>query len=189
MILTGERGSGRSSFVNNLLRSRLSMNRLPVNHLLTPVQLQMDVKEKLALLDKKQKFLGGAKRSQQKHAFFLHNIHLASKSCDVERRNDRTGVSLSHSDSPLLELLRYMLSHKRLTDFSRSYEYLLISKFVVTSTPADYWRLPVKFTRGICRLPFLPPSDECLHNIFSKNMEPWLEAFPLGDVAQTANVC
>lgn len=190
VILTGERGTGRTSFVNNLLRSRLSMNRLAVNHLLTPVQLQLDIKESLAQMEKKSghRFLGGGKRPQQKHAFFLDDVHLASTPVEP---NPSTSAEFSLppcSRSPLLELIRYMLGHRKLTDFARTYEHLLVSKFVAMSTPGDYWRLPVRFTRGLCRVPFLPPSDECLHRIFARSINVWLEGFPLRDVAQVSNV-
>lgn len=169
------------------------MNRVAVNHLLTPLQLQLDIKESLAQMEKKSghRFLGGGKRLQQKHAFFLDDVHLASTPCTVEI-NPFTSAEFSLppcSDSPLLELIRYMLDHRKLTDFARTYEHLLASKFVAMSTPEDYWRLPVRFTRGLCRVPFLPPSDACLHRIFAHSIKPWLEAFPLGDVAQVSNVC
>jgi hypothetical protein len=185
VILIGERGSGRTSFVNNLLRNRLSMNRLAVSHLLTPLQLQRDIKEKLAQLEKKSghRFLGGGRRLQQKHAFFLDDIHLASTA------GTAGCAPPSSAHSPLLELIRYMLRHHKLTDSGRTYEYLLPSKFVATSTPGHYWRLPVRVTRGMCRVPFLPPSDECLHKIFTHNIRLWLEAFPLGDIiSQVTNV-
>ena len=160
------------------------MNRLPVTHLLTPVQLQMDIKEKLAQMDKKagHRILGGSRRAQQKHAFFFDDIHLASKNSVVG------SCGLSDSHSPLLELICYMLRHRKLTDFTRSYEYLLASKFVALTTPTDYWRLPSRLTRGTCRLPFFPPTDKCLHKIFSRSIYQWLEAFPLQNVSQVANV-
>ena len=190
VIMTGERGTGRTSFVNNLLKSRLSMNRLAISHLLTPLQLQLDIKEKLAQMEKKSghRFLGGGKRPQQKHAFFLDDIHLASALCTFEPTTADRSPPSPHSNSPLLELIRYMLRHRKLTDFARAYEHLLGSKFVATSTPGDYWRLPVRFTRSMCRIPFLPPSDECLHKIFAHSIKLWLEAFPLGDVAQVSDV-
>lgn len=169
----------------------MSMNRLPVTHLLTPVQLQLDITEKVAQMDKKSghRLLGGAKKAQQKHAFFLDDLHLASKPCPVEHRNLSAEFTPSQSPHPpLLELIRYMLGHRKLTDFARSYEHPMASKFVAMSTPADYWRLPVRLTRGMCRVPFLPPSDECLHKIFASSTKPWLEAFPLGDVTPVLNV-
>lgn len=188
--MTGEKGTGRTSFVNNLLKNRLSMNRLAVTHLLTPQQLQLDIKEKLAQMEKKSghRFLGGGKRPQQKHAFFLDDVHLASALCNSSTIATTDSPPATHSNSPLLELIRYMLGHRKLTDFARAYEHLLGSKFVAMSTPWDYWRLPVRLTRGMCRIPFLPPSDECLHKIFAHSIKLWLEAFPLGDVAQVSNV-
>ena len=189
VVLTGERGCGRTSFVNNLLRSRVSMNRLAVNHLLTPVQLQLDIKEKLVQMEKKSghRHLGGSKKSQRKHAFFLDDIHLASKLSAVES-SASVGASHTSDPSPLLELIRYMLRRRKLTDFTRSYEHLLVSKFVAVTTPGDYWRLPVRLTRGMCRLPFLPPSDDCLHKIFMHGTSLWLEGFPLGNISQVAKV-
>lgn len=190
VILTGERGTGRTAFVENLLKSRLPLGELPVSHLLTPVQLQVAIKEKLVQLEKKsgQRFLTGSRRNVQKHAFFLDDIHLANMEGSSASPSTGSGGRGSCMDCPVLELLRYMLSHRKLTDFTRCYEHLLNSKFVFTSTPDDYWRLPVRFTRAMCRLPFLPPSDKCLHGIFSCTISPWLEGFPLGDAPLMANV-
>lgn len=191
VILTGERGTGRTSFVENLLRSRLSLDGLPVSHLLTPVQLQVAIKEKLVQLEKKsgQRFLTGSRRNVQKHAFFLDDIHLADMEGSTSAPPSTGCRGHGCQDCPVLELLRYMLCHHKLTDFTRCcYEHLLSSKFVFTSTPDDYWRLPVRFTRTMCRLPFLPPSDKCLHSIFSCTVSPWLEGFPLEDASLMANV-
>lgn len=181
VILTGDRGTGKTSFVNYLLSNRLSISRLPVNHLLTPVNLQSNMIEKLTQIEKKSG-QRGSRKSSDRNVFFLDDVHLASKST--------LAVSASQTDSggPLLELIRYMLCQHKLRDFTRTYEHLLSFRFVATTTPEDYWRLPTRLSRTMCRLPFLPPSDECLHQIFSRSISLWLEAFPLQDATQVANV-
>lgn len=189
MVLTGDRGTGKSSFVNNLVKSRLSVSQLPINHLSTPVQLQSNVLEKLSQLEKKsgQRWPGGSsKKSQHRSVFFLDDIHLAPESSASVHVGQPPGGS--GLDCPLTELVRYMLSHRRLTDFARACEHLLSPRFMATCTPEAYWRLPVRLTRGVCRLPFLPPSDQCLHQIFSSNINLWLEGFPVHDTNQVAQV-
>ena len=202
MILTGDGGTGKSSLVNHLLKSRMSVCHLPITHLLTPVQLQADLLERLSQLEKKlgQRWTGGGggKKSQHKTIFFLDDIHLTSKHSSGAAP-DLEGVCDPSTDPPpsapptdlacpLLELVCYMQRHRRLRDFTRVCEHLLSPRVVASSTPEEYWRLPVRLTRGMCRLPFLLPSDRCLHQIFCRSVRPWLEAFPLEDAGQVADV-
>ncbi len=181
-MLTGEVGTGKTSFVDNILRSRLAISRLPTNGLLTPIQLQTNIVEKLTLLEKKsgQRLFGGSKKSQFRNVFFLDNLHSTLTLSDTDTDGD--------VPSPILELMRYMLCHCKLTNFMRTCEQLLNSRFFAISTPGDYWRLPIRMTRTMCRVPFLPPSDECLHQIFSRSLNLWLEEFPLQDSSQVADV-
>lgn len=190
MVLTGERGTGKSSFVNNLIKSRLSVSGFPVNHLSTPVQLQGNLLEKLSQLEKRsgQRYLAaGSRKSQNRNVFFLDDIHLAPESSTLDHVGGPVGA-FTDLQYPLLELLRYMLSHRRLPDFGRAIQHLLSPRFIATATPEAYWRLPVRLTRGLCRLPFLPPSDQCLHQILSSNIKLWLEDFPIQDTDQVAQV-
>ena len=164
------------------------MNQLPINHLSTPTQLQRNVIEKLTQIEKRsgQRWLASSRHSQQRVVFFLDDLHLTPESSASD--SERAPSPHTGPDYPLLELLRYMLTHRRLTDFSRAYEHLLSPKFLATSTNEGYWRLPVRLTKGLCRLPFLPPSDQSLHQIFSSNISPWLEGFPIPDISQMAEV-
>ena len=182
MILTGEVGSGKTSFVNNILRSRLAISKLPIHGLVTSAQLQTLIIDKLTILEKKsgQRLLGGSKKAQYRNVFFLDDLHSTLK------------LSASDGDdevsSPVLELLRYMLGHGKLSNFMRTCEHLLNSRFVTVTTPGDYWRLPIRMTRAVCRMPFLPPSDQCLHQIFSRSLSLWLDEFPLQDTEEVADV-
>ncbi len=186
------KGTGKTSFAKNLLKTRLSITPLPINHIQTPKQLQTSILQKLAQQEKKSghRIAGSSKRTLQKIAFFLDDIHKAPNlSTSLETHAEES--SASSNSSPILELIRYMLCHHKFIDFSRTREHLLNCRFVASSTPGEYWRLPVRFTRNMCRLPFLPPSDECLHQVFSNNLLIWLQNFSstsLGDPQQVANV-
>ena len=183
VIITGLTGTGKTSFVNNLLKSRLSIIRIPITCIETPLCLQSSILTKLAQEEKKtgQKLVGSSRRLQRKVAFVLDDIHLAPK-------YDSTAVT--SCTSPILELVTFMVSNHKLVDFARGCDHILNSRFAVITTPGDYWRLPTRLTRKLCRLPFFPPSDECLHQVFSRSIELWLQAFPsIGDVDQVINVC
>ena len=190
VILTGLRGTGKTSFVSNLLGNYFSITRLPISHMRTAKQLQSRILEIVTQQEKKsvRRFSGGHKKYVQKTAFYLDDIHLAQSFC-TDSCDDKSSKTLTN---PSLELIRFMLCHHKLITVTRTYKHYLNCKFVASSIPEDYWRLPVRLTRNMCRVPFLPPSDECLHQVFSSNILFWLQAFPsetLGNADQIAHVC
>ena len=175
--LVGDGGTGKTSLINHLMRQHTSTHRIAVTPILTPLKLQTSILDKLALKKKhqKQKTL---LPSMMTTGLFLDNLHLAYLG--------------NLSSSSLLEAIRYLICHQKITEPQRDwYESNLSFNFITTCTPDSYWRLPARVTKNMCLLPFFPPSDECLHQVFLHSLQPWLASSSfsaLGNTNRIANV-
>lgn len=186
-MIVGQNGTGRTSFVENLIRSRFPVTRLQVSPTLTPTQLQEFILDRVHQLDKRagQRLTGGgrgATKSPMKCMFFLDDIHLASStpqrlnSSNMEREKVEGEVSLH---SPVLELARFAVQQHQLIDFSRSYHHSLNNmRYIASCTSWEYWKLPHRFSHNFNPIPFLAPSDDCLHQVFCCSVLQWLKQFP-----------
>lgn len=181
-MIIGQRGSGKSSLVENLLQSRLPITRLQITPALTPYQMQDKILSQLGIIEKRAGQRFSQRHSTSKCIFYLDDIHLAH----------RTTTWSMTKRSTLLELVRFTTTHHQLHDYSRNYLHTLNeAKFISSCTPDEYWRLPVEFSRAFNPVPFLPPSNECLRQIFSRNVLLWLQEFPetsIGDPETFAEV-
>ena len=166
------------------MKRHVSVTRVAITPNLTPLQLRTNFLGKLAQQTKEHRQRQRMSKMSIKTptAVYLDDLHLAYP-CNQ--------LSLNFG-SPLLEMVRHLIYHQKIADPLRSwYESNLNFKYLASSTPDGYWRLPVQLTRGMCLLPFLPPSDKCLHGIFSQNLHIWLSSFSLsvlGDAKQIAEV-
>ena len=179
-MIIGREGTGKTSFVENLIHSRLPISKLQMNPMLSPAQLQEFILGRIQQLDKRSghRLVGGANKHaiSTRSTFFLDDIHLA---CGVSQSIDNTRLGEESICSPVLELARFAVQQHQLVDFSRGYTHSLNNLCYITScTPWEYWKLPHQFSRCFNTVPFLPPSDSCLHQIFSHSVLYWLQQFP-----------
>ena len=166
---------------------------------LSPGQLQGFILERVAQLERRggQRIMaaaggggggGGGRRgttklvSSMRSTFFLDDIHLASRS-SVARAMGSTSGGGEREDciecSPVLELARFAIQHSHLIDVSRNYSHSLNNvRYIVSCTPWEYWKLPHQLSSNFNPVPFLPPSDQTLHRVFSSSVLQWLEQFP-----------
>ncbi len=165
-----------SSAIQQLIQSRMPLTRLPVTHTLTAAALQGAILDKVAQLERRvgQK-LSGKKSStvaiSQKCVFFLDDLHLA-------RGNDEA-LCLAKSARPVVEVLRYAASQGSLPDYSRNYQHDLHNvRYIASCTPIGFSRLSSRLGGTFHPILFLPPSDECLQQIFSRSVLVWLQQFP-----------
>lgn len=175
-MIIGQRGTGKTSLVENLLQSRLPITRLQITSALAPSQLQEKFLARISALEKRagQHHTHGARKTANKCVFFLDDVHLASKS-----NNTFPDPMLSSQSPAVLELTRFASFHHQLYDYSRNYQHTLNSvQFICSCTPEEYLRLPIGFSRAFNPVPFLPPSDECLKQIFSRSVLLWAQQFP-----------
>lgn len=166
-MILGDKGSGKSSLVENLLQTRLPITRLPITPVLTANQLQEKILTRVNAVEKRAGQHFSHRGSSNKFIFFLDDLHLA------QQRSGNNNVST------VLELTRFVSSHRQLYDYSRNYLHNLSeARFISSCTPEEYWKLPNKFSRVFNSVPFLPPSDDCLKQIFSNSVLQWLQEFP-----------
>ena len=184
-MIVGQGGTGKSSLVENLLQSRLPITTLQITSALTAAQLQEKFLARLSAIEKRSGHRYSYKQSS-KCIFFLDDVHLAnssSVSCD----------SSMVKTSTVLELTSFVVAHHQLFDYSRDYSHTLNEvRFISSCTPEEFWRLPIKFLRSFNSVPFLPPSDDCLKQIFSNSVLLWLQEFPetsIGEPETLAEVC
>ena len=180
-MIVGQEGTGKTSFVENLVQSRLPVTKVQMSPTLTSLQLQELILERVSQLDKRSghRLVGGVRggasklASSMRSTFFLDDIQLALSMSDS---GGRIGERVC---SPVLELARYAIQQHQLVDFSRSYSHSLNNVHYITScTPGEYWKLSHQLSHSFNPVPFLPPSDECLHKVFSRSVLYWLEQFP-----------
>lgn len=180
----GDRGTGKTSFVNCLMERHVSVSRIAITPFLTPLQLQTSILDKLAQQNKqhRQRVALSKLSAMMPSALYLDDLHLAYPGNQLPL----------NSGSPLLETVQYLVYHQKIADPLRSwYGNKLNFKYLASCTPDSYWRLPVRLTRAMCLLPFFPPSDECLHQLFSRSLQLWLTSFSssaLGNAKQMAMV-
>ena len=180
VMIVGQEGTGKTSFVENLIQSRLTLSKLQISPTLSPTQLQEFILDRIQQLDKRSghRLVGGANKhtSAMRSTFFLDDIHFASStSLDVHsgRLEDESTCS------PVLELARFAIQQHHLVDFSRGYTHSLNNvRYIASCTPWEYWKLPRQFSRSFNLVPFLPPSDDYLHQVFSRSVLHWLQQFP-----------
>ena len=184
-MIVGQRGTGKTSFVENLIQSRFPITKLQMSPTLSPAQLQGFILERVAQLERRggQRIVGGGGRgatklaSSMRSTFFLDDIHLAS---NVARMidNGREGEACIEC-CPVLELARFAVQHNHLIDVSRSYSHSLNNvHYIASCTPWEYWKLPHQLSSNFNPVPFLPPSDHTLHHVFSSSVLQWLQQFP-----------
>lgn len=188
VMLVGQAGTGKTSFVENLIHSRLPVTKVQISPTLTPPQLQEILLERINQLDKRSshRLMGGGRgatklASSTRNTFFLDDIHLTSSTSQEAASSEinEGGEVGSFCCSPVLELARYAVQQHQLVDLSRSYRHSLNSTNYITScTPWEYWKLPHQFSHSFNLVPFLPPSDRCLHEVFRRSVLPWLQQFP-----------
>ncbi len=188
-MIVGQRGTGKTSFVENLIHSRFPITKLQMSPTLSPGQLQGFILERMAQLERRggQRIVGGGGRGATKIAsamrstFFLDDIHLASnvaRMIDSEGEGEE-GESFVGSCAPVLELTRFAVQHNHLIDVSRSYNHSLNNvRYIASCTPWEYWKLPHQLSTSFNPVPFLPPSDHTLHRVFSSSVLQWLQQFP-----------
>ena len=185
-MIVGQKGSGKSSLVENLLQSRLPITALQITSPLTAVQLQEKFLNRLSAIEKRAGHRFSHKHSSNKCIFFLDDVHLA---------NSTSGGCDNHEvkSSAVLELTHFVATHHQLFDYSRDYLHTLNEvRFISSCTPEEFWRLPIKFSRAFNSVPFLPPSDDCLKQIFSSSVLLWLQEFPESSIVEPeifAEVC
>ena len=180
VMILGQEGTGKTSFVENLIHSRLPILKLQISPTLSPAQLQEFILDRIQQLDKRSghRLVGGANKHATitRSTFFLDDIHLAygaSQNVDSKRMGEEC------ASSPVLELARFAVQQHQLVDLSRGYTHSLNNlRYITSCTPSDYWKLPHQFSRCFNPVPFLPPSDSCLHQIFSHSVLHWLQQFP-----------
>ncbi len=171
VMIIGDKGSGKSSLVENLLQTRLPITRLPITPALTASQLQDKILTRVNAAEKRAGQRLSHRGSSNKFIFFLDDVHLAQKRGNV---------------STVLELTRFVSTHRQLYDYSRNYLHTLSeARFISSCTSEGYWKLSNKFSRVFNPVPFLPPSDDCLKQIFSSSVLQWLQAFPDNSVGNT----
>lgn len=177
-MIVGQRGTGKTSLVANLLQSRLPITRLQITPAITPSQLQEKFLTRISAIEKRaaQRHTHGGRKTSNKCVFFLDDVHLASKGVV----NDSFSLPGSrHLSSAVLELTRFASIHHQLYDYSRNYQHTLNNvRFISSCTPEEYLRLPIEFSRAFNPVPFIPPSDECLKHIFSRSVLLWVQQFP-----------
>ena len=184
VMIVGQRGTGKTSFVENLIQSRLPVTKLQMSPTLSPAQLQEFILERVGHLERRgsQRLVGGGRgasklASSMRSTFFLDDIHLASSTSRTVV-SDRV-VGEESVCSPVLELARFAVQHHHLFDISRSYSHSLNNvHYMASCTPWEYWKLPHQFSHSFNPVPFLPPSDQCLHRVFSCSVLQWLQQFP-----------
>ncbi len=163
-MIIGNKGSGKSSLVENLLQTRLPITRLPITPALTANQLQDKILARVSAVEKRAGQRFSHRGSSNKFIFFLDDVHLAQR--------------VGNNVSTVLELTRFVSTHRQLYDYSRNYLHTLSdTRFISSCTPEEYWKLPNKFSRVFNSVPFLPPSDDCLKQIFSSSVLQWLQEF------------
>ena len=170
VMIVGGKGSGKSSLVQNLLQIQRPITRLPITPTLTAGQLQKKILTRVSGIEKRagQRF-SHRQSSSMKYFFFLDDVHVAA----------RTHVGSGNKVSTVLELTRFVSTHRQLYDYSRNYLHTFNeARFICSCTPEEYWRLPIEFSRAFSSVPFLPPSDSCLKQIFSRSVLLWLQGFP-----------
>lgn len=184
-MFVGDGGTGKTSFVNNLMKRHLSVSRIGITQTLTSIQLQANILDRLAqqLKQHGQRMVLPKRSTTLATGLYLDDLHLA-------HLDDQTSLNVS---SPLLETIRYLLYHRKIADpLRRWYENNLNFKYLASCTPEGYWRLPIRLVKSMCLLPFLPPSDKCLHQVFSQSLQLWLTSFSsssvLWNAKQIANV-
>ena len=188
VMIIGEEGTGKTSFVEHLIQARVPLTRLPITHTLTPLQLQQNLLDRITQLEKRVgQRLGGAskKTSSIKNVFFLDDIHLASQVVQPQ--------SLVTKHSPLLEIVRFAVDQKQLVELQRDYRHMLNNvRYIASSVPGEFWRLPIQLCHSFNLVPFFPPSDAHLQRVFSQSVLLWLQQFPdttLGDPESLSSVC
>jgi hypothetical protein len=191
VMIVGQRGTGKTSFVENLIHSRFPVTKLQMSPTLSPGQLQGFILERVAQLERRggQRIVGGGGRgatkiaSSMRSTFFLDDIHLASN-VHVAKKIDsggegEEGESYFGCCAPVLELTRFAVQHNHLIDVSRSYSHSLNNvRYIASCTPWEYWKLPHQLSTSFNPVPFLPPSDHTLHRVFSSSVLQWLRQFP-----------
>ena len=189
VMIVGQRGTGKTSFVENLIQSHFPVTKLQMSPTLSPGQLQRFILERVAQLERRggQRIMGGGGRgatklaSSMRSTFFLDDIHLALNTARVIDSGGGGGEGeLCIGDSPpVLELARFALQHNHLIDVSRNYSHSLNNvHYIASCTPREYWKLPHQLSSSFNPVPFLPPSDNTLHCIFSSSVLQWLQQFP-----------
>ena len=188
VMVVGQPGTGKTSFVENLVQSRLPVTRLQMSPTLIPSQLQDFILERVGHLDKRagHRLAGGgggggrgASRlaSSMRTTFFLDDVHLASSGASTDLGGSRVGEE--GDCSPVLELARFAVQHHHLPDTTRAYTHSLNNvRYIVSCVPGDYWGLPHQFSRSFNPVPFLPPTDDFLQRVFCRSVLQWLLQFP-----------
>ena len=192
-MIVGQRGTGKTSLVTNLLQSRLPITRLQITSAISPSQLQEKFLTKINAIEKRggQRHTRGGRKTSNKCVFFLDDVHLASKGAVNNSSTLPSSRSFSKT-SAVLELTRFASIHHQLYDYSRNYQHTLNNvRFISSCTPEEYLKLPIEFSRAFNPVPFIPPSDDCLKNIFSRSVLVWVQQFPessMGDPEVFAEV-
>lgn len=173
------------STLQHLIQSRTPLTRLQITHTLTPAALQAAVLDRVVQLERRagQK-LSGKKSStlaiSQKCVFYLDDLHLA------RGYDSGDGLLSAKSSSPLIEAVRYAASQGSLPDYSRNYQHDLHNiRYIASCTPSGFSRVSSRLARTFHPVPFLPPSAECLQQIFSRNVLIWLQQFPESATGET----
>ena len=189
VMIVGQRGTGKTSFVENLIQSHFPVTKLQMSPTLSPGQLQRFILERVAQLERRggqRIVVGGGGRgatklaSSMRSTFFLDDIHLASNAARmIDSGRGEGGESSTGGSAPVLELARFAVQHNHLIDVSRSYSHSLNNvHYIASCTPREYWKLPHQLSRSFNPVPFLPPSDHTLHRVFSSSVLQWLQQFP-----------
>ena len=130
-----------------------------------------------------QRLIGSRKATPQRCTFYFDDLHLAS--CPQQKG----GAQLT---SPVLEMINFAATQESLMDLTRNYQHHLHNvRYIASCTPSGLPRIPSQFHRSFNPVPFIPPSDECLHQIFSKSVLLWLQQFKesaIGDPEHLAEV-
>ena len=85
VMIVGQQGTGKTSFVQNLIQSRVPVTKLQMSPTLSPNQLQDFILERVSHLERRggQRMVGGGRganklASSMRTTFFLDDIHLGT---------------------------------------------------------------------------------------------------------------
>ena len=165
----------------------MPLTRLPISWSSTAAQLQRSIIEKVTeVTTREEQRWGTRKHSSERCLFFLDDLHLSCHGGPLE-------LPLSSDCNPppsVIETVLFVATHQCLHDFPRDCQYRTDNvQYIASCRPGQHYKAMPHLLGTFHPVPFFPPSDESLHQIFSTNLELWLQQYPQAAIAEPDALC
>lgn len=160
----------------------MPLTRLPISQSLTAAQLQRSIIEKVTeVTTREEQRWGTRKHSSERCLFFLDDLHLSCHSGPLEQPPS----SNPNPPPSVIETVLFVATHQCLHDFPRDCQYRTDNvQYITSCRPGQQYKAMPHLLGTFHPVPFFPPSDDSLHQIFSTNLELWFKQYPQAAIAE-----